>query len=273
MVVNSIGDADAAAGALRGAESLVRHTAAPVMNRPAAVLATGRCEIARRLAMLPGVITAKTVTMPRESLAAPDALDTLLNSGFAFPLLLRSPGFHQGEHFLRIENMDELSAALETLPGNELVIIQYLDARGRDGRSRKYRVMMIDGRLYPLHAAISHHWKIHYFSAEMAESPENRTEDREFLENMEGVLSSRVVNALQRIQEILGLDYGGIDFGLNENGDLLVFEANATMVVIPPEEDARWDYRCPAVARVCEAVHAMLHRMAQEAHDEMVVVA
>jgi hypothetical protein len=107
----------------------------------------------------------------------------------------------------------------------------------------------------------------------MAESPENRTEDREFLENMEGVLSPRVVNALQRIQEILGLDYGGIDFGLNENGDLLVFEANATMAVIPPAEDARWDYRRPAVARVCEAVHAMLHRMAQEAHDEMVVVA
>jgi len=45
------------------------------------------------------------------------------------------------------------------------------------------------------------------------------------------------------------------------------------MAVIPPAEDARWDYRRPAVARVCEAVHAMLHRMAQEAHDEMVVVA
>ncbi len=264
LVVNSIGDADAAADALRGAEALMRHTAAPVMNRAAAVLATGRCEMAQRLSGLPGVITAKTVTMPRESLAAPDALHMLRTHGLAFPLLLRSPGFHQGEHFLRVEKIEELAAALEVLPGGELTVIEYLDARGRDGKSRKYRVMMIDGRLYPLHAAVSHQWKIHYFSAEMAESPEHRAEDRGFLENMSGVIGPLAVNALERIQEILGLDYGGIDFGLNQNGDLLVFEANATMAVIPPAEDARWDYRRPAVARVCEAVHAMLQRQAGE---------
>lgn len=169
--------------------------------------------------------------------------------------------------------MDELPEAIETLPGSELTVIQYLDARGGDGKSRKYRVMMIDGKLYPLHAAISHQWKIHYFSAEMAESAEHRAEDREFLESMEGVIGARAVNALHAIQKALGLDYGGIDFGLNENGDVLLFEANATMAVIPPAEDARWDYRRPAVARVCEAVHTMLHRMAREAHDEMAVVA
>jgi glutamate/tyrosine decarboxylase-like PLP-dependent enzyme len=271
LVINSIGDADVAAAALRGADSLVRRTTAPVMNPPASVLATGRCQIARRLSTLPGVITANTVTLSRESLLARDALDTLLHHGFAFPLLLRSPGFHQGEHFLRIENMDELPAALESLPGNELTVIQYLDARGRDGKSRKYRVMMIDGQLYPLHAAISHHWKIHYFSAEMAESPEHRGGDQEFLEDMESVLSPRAMHALHAIQGSLALDYGGIDFGLNQGGDLLLFEANATMAVIPPAPDARWDYRRPAVARVCAAVHAMLHRMAHKAHDALAV--
>ncbi len=271
IVINSIGDADAAAPALTGADALVAHTRAPVINRPAAVLATGRCEIARRLFLLPGVITANTVTLPRESLIAPDAQDTLLGRGFAFPLLLRTPGCHQGENFLRVESMDGLPAALESLPGDELTVIQYLDARGRDGKSRKYRVMMIDGKLYPLHVAISHRWKIHYFSADMAESHEHRAEDREFLENMHGILGNQAVNALRAIQNKLGLDYGGIDFGLNENGDVLVFEANATMAVIPPAEDSRWDYRRPAVAKVCEAVHAMLHRRILKARDEMVV--
>lgn len=262
LVVNAIGDADAAAPALRGAEALVRQTSAPVMNRPAAVLATGRCEIARRLSGLPGVITANTVSIPKQSLLAPLALETLRCSGFTFPVLLRAPGFHQGEHFLRVESVDELPAALATLPGDKVTVIQYLDARGRDGKSRKYRVMMIDGNLHPLHAAVSHQWKIHYFSAEMADRPQHRAEDQEFLENMPGVLGSRAVQALQAIQKELGLDYGGIDFGLNEAGDVLVFEANATMAVIPPAEDVHWDYRRPAVARVCEAVHAMLHRRA-----------
>jgi len=272
IVINSIGDADIASAAILGAKALASRTSAPIMNHPDAVLATGRCEIARRLRSLPGVITAQTVAMPRESLIAPDAMDTLLDRSFAFPLLLRTPGCHQGENFLRVESIDELPAALDALPGSELLVIQYLDARGRDGKSRKYRVMMIDGQLYPLHAAISHHWKIHYFSAEMAESAEHRAEDREFLENMTSVIGDRAFKALQAIQRELGLDYGGIDFGLNEAGEVLVFEANATMAVIPPAADSHWDYRRPAVARVCGAVHAMIDRRAQRVRNEMAVM-
>jgi glutamate/tyrosine decarboxylase-like PLP-dependent enzyme/glutathione synthase/RimK-type ligase-like ATP-grasp enzyme len=260
IVVNAIGDADAAEAALRGAMELVQHTQAPIINSPQAVLSTGRCAIAERLAGLHGVVTARTVNLPRAVLAAPDALDTLRGQGFAFPLLLRSPGFHQGEHFERIEHSEDLPAALAALPGDELTAIEYLDARGRDGKSRKYRAMMIDGELYPLHAAVASHWKIHYFSAEMADSAEHRSEDQAFLENMEAVLGPRAMEALRSIQRTLGLDYGGIDFGLNAEGDVLLFEANATMAVIPPAEDPRWDYRRPAVARICEAVHAMLRR-------------
>jgi hypothetical protein len=63
---------------------------------------------------------------------------------------------------------------------------------------------------------------------------------------------------LYAIQKTLGLDYGGIDFGLNEAGDVLVFEANATMAIFPPGEDSRWDYRRPAVERVLRAVRKML---------------
>jgi hypothetical protein len=268
LVINSIGDADSAGAALAGAQALLAHTTAPVINAPGAVLATGRCEIARRLTGLPGVITAKTVTLSRELLAAPDALATLTRHGFAFPFLLRTPGFHGGEHFLRVDEPDGLAEALATLPGRDLMVIEYLDARGRDGKTRKYRVMMIDGRLYPLHAAISHQWKIHYFSAEMADSPEHRAEDAEFLENMTGVLGDQAISALKGIQTALGLDYGGIDFGLNERGEVLLFETNATMAVFPPAEDKHWDYRRPAVARICAAVHKMLMARAMIAHRD-----
>jgi hypothetical protein len=258
LVVNAIGDADTAGAALAGAEALLAHTTAPVINAPSAVLATGRCAIARRLAGLPGVVTARTLPMSRELLAAPDALATLARHGFSFPLLLRTPGFHGGEYFVRVDAPGHLAEALATLPGSELMVIEYLDARGRDGKSRKYRAMMIDGQLYPLHAAVSHQWKIHYFSAEMADSAEHRAEDAEFLENMAGVVGDRAMTALNAIQTTLGLDYGGIDFGLNERGEVLVFEANATMAVFPPAEGKQWDYRRPAVARICSAVNKML---------------
>jgi hypothetical protein len=52
--------------------------------------------------------------------------------------------------------------------------------------------------------------------------------------------------------------HAGIDFGLDENEDLLLFEANAAMLVNPPEPDQPWAYRGPAVERIFAAVRRML---------------
>jgi len=258
LIVNAIGDADVAGAALAGAEALLARSTAPVINAPSAVLASGRCAIAQRLASVPGVVTAKTLTLPRESLSVAKAGQSLAGHGFTFPLLLRTPGFHGGEHFLRVESEAGLPAALDELPGSDLTVMEFLDGRWADGKTRKYRAMMIDGALYPLHAAISHDWKIHYFSAEMEENAEHRAEDAAFLADMRAVLGPRAMAALEGIQRTLGLDYGGIDFGLNRQGEVLLFEANAAMAVFAPDADARWDYRRPAVEKILQAIRKML---------------
>jgi glutamate/tyrosine decarboxylase-like PLP-dependent enzyme len=257
VVFNAIGDADLAAASLVAARSIVALTTAPVINQPSAVLATGRADHAR-LARLPGVVIPRTVTFPRELLSGEEAAANVARHGFRFPLLVRTPGFHTGRHFLRVESPEALAGAVAQLPGKELTVIEFLNARGADGKVRKYRVMTIGGELYPLHVAISSHWKIHYFTAEMAEQANYRAEDAEFLENMPEVLGSRAMQALGHIQATLVLDYAGIDFGLSASGDLLLFEANATMVVNPPEPDERWAYRRPAVERIFAAVRRML---------------
>ena len=258
LIFNAIGDADLAPRALAAAQSLLAATTAPAINLPAAVAMTGRSDNARRLAGIPGVIVPTTMTVPRARLEGSDAVAMLALHGFGFPLLIRTPGFHGGRHFLRIEAAGELPAALAELPGDDLTVVSYLDARGPDGKARKYRAMAINGRLYPLHAAVSSHWKIHYFTADMAASPEHRAEDAAFLEDMTAVLGLRATAALEEIQSRLGLDYAGIDFGLNAAGEILLFEANATMVVNPPEPDERWAYRRPAVDRIYAAVREML---------------
>ncbi|HXW90294.1 MAG TPA: pyridoxal-dependent decarboxylase [Terriglobales bacterium] len=258
LVINAIGDAEVSSVALAAAQSVIARTTAPVINSPAAVLATGRSNNAQRLSGLPGVMTPITATLPREQLSHADVEVTLARHGLQFPLLLRTPGFHTGLHFLRVDNLEALPDTLAKLPGEELVVMQYLDARGADGKTRKYRAMVIDGQLYPLHCAVSSHWKIHYFTAEMENNPAHRAEDEAFLENMSGVLGPLAMNALERIQSVLGLDYGGIDFGLSAKREVLLFEANATMVVNPPEPDARWNYRRPAYERISAAIQKML---------------
>ena len=186
-----------------------------------------------------------------------------LERGFTFPLLLRTPGFHGGEHFVRVESAAELGDGVAELGGSggaaaEVTAIEYLDARGADGWVRKYRVMMVGGRLFPLHLAISKQWKVHYFSADMRDRPEHREEEAKFLADMPGVLGAKAMAALDRLLAAMSLDYGGIDFAVNQRGEILLFEANATMVVEQPDGDPRWDYRRAAVERIHAAVRHLL---------------
>jgi len=263
LVVNGIGDPDISAYALECSHRLEQQVLVPVLNRSSAVLATGRCKNAARLAAIPHLRTAKTEAFPHQLLAENGGAEVLLAAGFSFPLLLRVPGYHMGMHFVRVQHPANLVAEVAKLPGAnrpdaELLAIEYLDARGADGASRKYRVMMIDGKLYPLHLAISPNWKIHYFSADMKDRPDHRAEEFNFLNDMPGLLGEKAMGVLRDLQSAIGLDYGGVDFGLNAQGEVLLFEANATMVVEQPDADPRWDYRRKAVSRIHAAVQEML---------------
>ena len=45
-------------------------------------------------------------------------------------------------------------------------------------------------------------------------------------------LGPRAMAALSGIFDVLGLDYGGIDFALAADGSVVLFEANATMAIV-----------------------------------------
>jgi hypothetical protein len=258
LIFNAIGDADLCQPALDAAIRLIARTKAPVINDPGLVMGTGRIDIARRLGTIADVVTARTVALTRDVLANPDGAAALARQGLALPLLLRSPGYHTGRNFILVDAAADLPVAAASLPGDELLAIEYLDARGKDGNARKYRVMMIDGVIYPLHLAISQNWKVHYFTSDMADQPGHRHEEADFLRDMPAILGDKAMAALERIRDALGLDYAGVDFAIAPNGDLLLFEANATMVIAPPSQDQRWAYRRDAVAKILDAVAAMI---------------
>jgi len=258
LIFNAIGDADLCRPALEAAIRLMARSKAPVINDPNAVLQTGRIDQARRLGAIKGVVAARTAALPRDVVAGADGAALLARQGFLFPLLLRSPGYHTGRNFVLVETAADLPAAAAGLPGDELLAIEYLDARGNDGHARKYRVMMIDGTIYPLHLAISRNWKVHYFTSDMADEPGHRSEEARFLDDMRSALGDKAMAALQRIRDELGLDYAGVDFAIRADGELLLFEANATMVIAPPNQDERWAYRRDGTGKILDAVAAMI---------------
>ncbi len=258
LFVNAIGDADMGASALTKAEAIVASSQSPVINYPSLVKVTSRLENANRLSKINNVITPRIIELPRDLLSKSAWQEVASNYGFSFPFLLRAPGFHTGRYFQLVSNENELLAAVKSMPGNTLLMIQYLETVELDGSLRKYRVMMIDGKLYPAHLAISHQWKIHYFSSDMFDNADFRKEEAEFLRNMERTLGPKAFNALGDICKELALDYAGADFGLDKEGNLVLFEADATMNIPPLGSDPRWDYRRPYVSNIMEAARKML---------------
>jgi Tetratricopeptide repeat len=261
VVFNGIGDADLCRAGLEAALAIVARSPRPVINHPRTVLRSGRAANAERLRGLQDVVVPRVATLPRQTLLGSHGAAALAALGLTFPLLLRSPGFHTGLHFIRVETAGALSAAAAALPGEKIWAIEQLDARDDAGMFRKYRVMIIDRQLYPLHLALSRDWKVHYFTADMADRPDHRALDAAFLQNIASI-GKKGIMALHRLRDVLELDYGGVDFALNAAGEILFFEANATMLVQPPLRDPKWAYRGPAVEAVLRAATSMLRQRA-----------
>lgn len=250
LIVNAIADADRCAPALQSAAELVQRARVPVVNAPQAVATTGRVGNAARLAGLADVLAPPARVLGRAA-PVPDA----------YPLLLRLPGLHMGRGMRRVDDARAFAEAMRTASQpDELIAIEYVDTRSPDGAWRKYRVMMIDGVLYPLHLAIAHRWDVHYFSAAMTERADYRAEEARFLADPPATLGARAWSALGRVRDALGLDYGGIDFALAADGGVVVFEANAAMTALRPDPDERFAYRVPASEALAGALVRMFRR-------------
>ena len=258
LVFNSIGDADLCREGLESASAVLARTRAArdqSSARGAQDRTCGECGtpawLARRCRSANGNIAAAM-------LASSEAAAVVAGAEFSFPFLVRALGFHTGIFFERVENLEDLKSAAAKFPGDDLCLIEQLDARDSDGYFRKCRVMIIDRKIYPLHLAISRNWKVHYFRADMAQSAEHRAKDAAFLTDIDNFVGERGMAGLQRINAALDLDYGGIDFAINTDGDILLFEANATMVMVPLTNDTKWDYRRLAFENVFTAIRSML---------------
>jgi Tetratricopeptide repeat len=248
VIFNLVGNADLRTRALDKADAVLRATDAQAINHPARVRDTGRVQIADRLRDIPGIITPRVLVRPRA--------DLTVDPGLGWPLLVRSLGFHTGEHFVKVDAPSRLPGAIADLPGDELLAIEYLDTRGDDGMFRKYRVLTIDGHIYPLHLAASHDWKVHYFTAD--HGAEFRAQERAFLESMESAIGSDAVAALQGVTRVLEFDYGGIDFALDRGNRVVVFEANPTMAIVLPGAQPDQTFRREAAERALQATRTMI---------------
>lgn len=258
VVVNLISDADQADALLPLAADLTARLGKPTINDPCAIQRTTRDKVAGLLEGIAGCRIPKVLRWKAGADLAVETLQAALPSSST--ILARPVGTHGGDDFEKIEDPAELAAFLAQRPDTDHYLIEYIDYRSADGYFRKYRFIFVDQQILPYHLAIADEWKVHHDSTDMADHPWMQREEQAFLDDPAAVFGPSHYRVLREIQQRIGLEYFGIDCGLDACGNLVVFEANASMLVHEQNED--FPYKAPFVLRIKSAFDGMLRKHA-----------
>jgi hypothetical protein len=177
----------------------------------------------------------------------------LIDGLTSFPIILRPIGTHAGHGMEKIGSADAIAAYLTRRPEAEFYIAPFVDYSDDDGKFRKQRIAVIDGKPYASHLAISDHWMVHYLSAGMAEHAERRLEEASWMANFEADFAVRHADAFAALHRRLGLDYFAIDCAELSDGRLLLFEADVAMIVHSMDSETVFPYKKQSMATLFAA--------------------
>jgi len=258
QVFNAIGDPDVAGPILSRLQAFALRLGRPMLNPPEAVAHTARDKLPALLAGISDLLVPEVWRVERARCDV--LLRQQLNAQAAGACLVRPVATHGGEGLVKVDSIDAVFEHIEHDVAPEFYVTRFYDFRSTDGFFRKYRMIFIDGRPYPYHLAISPTWLVHYFSADMLAHAWKQDEEARFLSDPQAVLGERAMAVLDAVGSRLNLDYAGIDFSQLPDGRIVVFEANATMLVHPEPKGSILAYKNTQVEVMQQAFAAMLAR-------------
>jgi glutathione synthase/RimK-type ligase-like ATP-grasp enzyme len=268
VMMVAIGESDANQPLLRRLAKSVVDWPRPVVNHPDRIAVLSRDRVCAALRGIDGVDMPETARADRAtmlSLASGETVPSMLLPGDNFPLIVRPVGSHAGNNLEKIEAAKDLADYMARTNASHFYVSRFVDYRSADGMFRKYRIVLIAGRPFLCHFAVSAHWMIHYLNAGMGDSAEKRAEEARCMENFDTDFASRHATALQEIDRRIGLPYLGIDCAETRDGQLLVFEVDNAMIVHSMDAEDLYPYKKPAMQKIFTAFRAMLkNRRLQE---------
>jgi hypothetical protein len=235
----------------------------PIINKPEYIPSTGREAASKLLQDAPGLLIPPTLHAPRSVLLDIAADRIQLSEQYAgcdVPIIVRPVGSHAGHDLAKIESTAELDAYLAKVGDEEFFISPFIDYSGKDGLFRKFRVVLVDGKPYASHLGVSSNWMIHYVNAGMYEDAKKREEEAAFMEHFAD-FAARHRAALNAIYQRTKLDYLCIDCAETQDGHLLIFEIDHTMVVHAMDPEHLFPYKQVHMLKVKNAFRDYLTRL------------
>jgi len=251
---------------LRELASALRYWKCPVINRPERIARLSRDGTWELLKDAPGVAMPGNFRIERARLVAAAAGNENDNrdglEGIAYPIVARPIASHAGNGLQKLEGATDLTNYLKVQPESEFFISPFVDYRSADGQFRKYRIVIVGGRAYACHMAVSDNWMVHYLNADMRANIERRAEERRFMETFDAEFSMTHAEALAAIAERARLDYLPIDCGEAKDGKLLIFESGTNMIVHSMDPVELFPYKPVQMQKIFDAFGVMVRRFA-----------
>lgn len=239
------------AQALLAAEALAAALGKPVINPAARIALAARDTAAALLQGVPGAI------VPTQRLLTRDAL---MAEALPFPIIIRPRHSHAGNALSQVADSVALVAYIAEHADAAFYVAPFIDYRNADGQWRKYRVIFVDGVPWPFHMAVHDDWAVWYYNAGMDRDVAKQAEERRFLNDFASVFPPPAMAALREIAARVGLDYFGLDCGLLDNGQVVVFEVETGMIVHDRDEGPVYAYKTAPARRILRAAEAMVDR-------------
>ncbi len=244
-------DSEECRDALRKIEQKMSRWPRPLLNPPHLVRNLDRDKLHGLLDGIKGLDIPATASLTRAQLS---------DMAVPFPIIIRPRGSHAGVGLAKIDDGAGIAKYLAGRPEDEFFVTRFVDYVDDDGLFRKYRIVLVDGKPYACHMAIADRWDIWYLNAGMAFSESKRNEEAHFMHSFDSEFAIRHQGALAALANRIGLDYFTVDCAENNNGELLIFEADNTAVVHNMDSPELYPYKAPQMRRIFNAFAAMLLR-------------
>ena len=255
ILLNLVTDPDSNSKVLQNLVRIAAGLNARVINHPRLIQQTTRDKVARMCRGIAG-LRVPVVCAIRGGATTHGIQNALRSAGACFPVILRETGTHTGKTASVMATPEAAQALMK--PSNRYYFSEFIDTQSHDdGLYRKYRAFVIGGRIIFRHLLIADHWSVHAKARDefMLRRPTLQNEERDLL--MKG-LPSRILEIIANIQKVIGLDFFGIDFGMDRSGSMVLFEANATMNFFPFSERPEFSYVRSCLAPAQRAFDALL---------------
>jgi tetratricopeptide (TPR) repeat protein/glutathione synthase/RimK-type ligase-like ATP-grasp enzyme len=268
VVINNVVTAEflLSVDSLSKTRALIDAIGAPLINAPEPAAECTRQLTSTRLADIPNMVVPGVFRYFRD-VKRLDEVVTAIEEDSAYPVILRTTGEQESANMALVHTRTELLEVLLRLQSEQIYMIEYEGTPQRDGFYRRIRAAFVDGTPIIIRADYDQQWIVKSRGASpfehYREQPDLLADANDIVSRPHDRLGAPAMEALEAVARSIPLEIFGMDFDVDDEGRVVLFEANASMNVGRIMGPTEFAYPPEAMSRFISHIERLIQRKAR----------